>query len=164
MDNEEYRDFEEGSWQKHLFDLKNLPFKEYLLKYHSFIEPKWNQWIMKFIDPAYDIVRHDEMIRNFGYKSIDKHNFEKQLQFYNELKKDNRLDEDFRKFIGFMAGNHFFDKVNMNVEEWFNSYYWTNDLKKHNLNINEILNLPNGLNYLKSSLIELNWWKRDIVF
>ena len=170
-DYQEYGDHDEGTWQKHLFDLSHLPLTKYLVKYHremsDFNHHKWREWMEKVIEPAFDETRHLEMIKNFGYISLDKHDFKRQQQFYNQLTRDARLDEETRKFIGFMAGSHFFDKYVTSLVEWFQSYYWTRpDLArghpdyKLDYTINELLDLPHGLNYFKSVLLGLNYWRR----
>ena len=155
----------------HSFNQENdLTLKDYLSKYFKEIQPYdkevWLKVINKLIDPSFDENRYDEMVYVFGYTSKDKHDFKKQYQFYKELEKDKRIDEEIKKFIGFMAGNHFFDKYIFDINEWFNSYYWTrpdltgNTDYKMKYTINDILNLPYGLNYLKTILPQLNYWKR----
>jgi hypothetical protein len=152
-------------------DFKDLSLDAYLKKYYSKLDvynkEVWDKIMLNLVNLAYDNTTNLKMVENFGYSSIDKHDFIKQYQFYNELKIDSRLDEEMKKFIGFMAGNHFFDKYVQSINEWFNSYYWTNPyLSKTNpteimsYTINEILNLPYGLNYLKEKLPQLNHWRR----
>jgi len=162
--------------QKKADDYKTLPLKEYLEKYYKQLDAYtgeiWSKAMLKLIEPAFNEETRNEMIYNFGYTSQNKHDFEKQFQFYNELKSDDRLDEETKKFIGFMAGNHFFGDNNSHaIKEWFNSFYWTaspnlknREEDKLDYTINDILNLPYGLNYLKSVLIGLQWWSRDVTF
>ncbi|AXT57090.1 hypothetical protein D1815_15545 [Aquimarina sp. AD1] len=170
-DYSKYKDFEEKTWQRHLYDINNLPFKEYLFKYHksmnSYNSEEWSKWQSKYIEPGFSKDRYEEMIKNFGYSSYDDHDFIKQNMFYNDLQKDERLDEETRKFIGFMAGSHFFDKHESSLQDWFNSNYWTRpDLTDNYLEykldytINQLLDMPYGLNYFKSILITLNHWRR----
>ncbi|PWJ42694.1 hypothetical protein [Sediminitomix flava] len=168
----EYKKYTDGTWQKHLYDLSNLPLKDFLVKYHRNIDKptlqEWQKWMDNFVIPAFDSGRYCEMIKNFGYSSKDKHDFKKQNIFFQILRKDDRLDDETRKFIAFMAGNHFFDKYNLTINEWFNSLYWTRpDLKggkytdyKDDYTINQILNLPYGLNHFKNVLLNLNHWHR----
>jgi hypothetical protein len=151
-------------------DYKTLPLGAYLEKYYKELDiysnEIWNKVMLKLVNPAFEPEKHDEMIYNFGYISKDKHDFHKQDFFYRELKSDTRLDEETRKFIGVMAGNHFFDKYIISINEWFNSLYWTvpsllsDPAFSMNHTINEILNQPYGLNYFKSVLLRLDWWKR----
>jgi len=95
-------------------DYKTLPLKVYLEKYYqnlgTYTIEIWSKAMLKLVNPAFNEETRGEMIYNFGYTSLDKHDFTKQNQFYLELKNDGRLDEDTRKFIGFMAGTHFFDE------------------------------------------------------
>lgn len=115
--------------QERAKDYKTLPFKVYLEKYYqnlgAYTIEIWSKVMIKLVNPAFNEETRGEMIHNFGYSSLDKHDFNKQNQFYEELKGDDRLDKDTRKFIGFMAGNHFFDEHVYTIEEWFNSFYWT---------------------------------------
>lgn len=153
-------------------DRRELPFNQYLLKHHQrldkFTQLLWTDWLSKYVEPAFDENRHQEMVKNFGYTSVGKHDFQKQSTFYNELKADDRVDEEIRKFIGFMAGSHFFDKYITTLHEWFNSKYWArpdlaDQYPEHQSDhtINEILEIPYGLNYLKEVLLGLNHWRRD---
>ena len=155
----------------HMYNKNNdTTLKEFLCNYfkemHPYDEEVWVKIIKKLIEPSFDENRYDEMVYVFGYTSKYKHDFKKQYQFYKELEQDRRIDEETKKFIAFMAGNHFFDKYVCDIEEWFNSYYWTRpDLignidYKMEYTINDILNLPYGLNYLKTILPQLNHWKR----
>lgn len=154
-------------------DFCNLPIKSYLEKYYNTMDiysnEVWEKIMQNLIYPSYDEYRWLEMIYVFGYKSIDNHNFKGQYEVYEMLKEDKRLDEDLRKFIGFMAGNHFFEKNLCNCTEWFSSYYWTRPdlIEKYpqyrlNHTINDVLELNYGKNYLKSVFPTLNWWKREL--
>lgn len=170
----ENKNFPEGSWQRRLYDLFNLPISEYLSKHERNLDvstqTKWNEWMSKFINPAFDESKYLEMISNFGYTGLDKHDFKKQYEFYEEIKNDPRLDEDTKRFIGFMAGNHFFEGNIDSVDEWFKSFYWSapssegREEDRLDYTINDILNSPYGLNYLKGVLVALQWWSRDVTF
>ena len=152
-------------------DFITMPLENFLQKYYSkldaFDEEVWEKTLLNLVKLAYDEKTFNKMVENFGYSSIEKHDFKKQFDFFDELKNDNRLDIDTQKFIGFMAGNHFFDKYVFSIKDWFNSYYWanpylslTNSTEKANFTINHILSSPYGLNYLKSVLPRLNHWRR----
>lgn len=160
--------------QKKADDYKTLPLKEYLEKYYkqldAYTDEIWSKVMLKLIEPAFNEETRNEMIYNFGYTSQDKHDFEKQFQFYNELKGDDRLDEETKKFIGFMAGNHFFDGNLDSVDKWFKSFHWTapssegREEDKLDYTINDILKSPYGVNYFKGVLVALQWWSRDVTF
>lgn len=152
-------------------DFTKYSLSEYLVKYYTtlddFRNQAWEEALANFITPAFDESRHLEMIEKFGYVSIDRHNFNAQNKVYQELKSDDRLDDGTKKFIGFMAGNHFFENNNLDLENWFKSSYWKRpDLTdkypeyKSPYTINEILDLPNGLNFFKTELLDLNHWRR----
>lgn len=158
-----YKDYPEGSVGKQVYDSINLPFDEYLKKYYTNPDiSTFELWQKKYIEAAFDIKRHNEMIKNFGYTDIKYYDFDKQYDFYENLKKDNRLDESIRKFIGFMAGTGFFLKNNLTVEAWFSIKNWSNlNIEiEDGRTINEILNFSNGKNYLKTILPQLDYWKR----
>ena len=147
-------------------DYKAMPFSEYIKKYYSKLDlydiEVWNKIILNLINLAFDETRHEEMAYNFGYLSIDKHDFDKQFEFNDKLKNDDRLDDEVRKFVGFMAGNHFFYKYHITVEQWFNMKNWYNPNveNEEGHTINEILNYPYGINYFKVLLTQMPYWKR----
>ena len=152
-------------------DLKIMPLKPFLVKYYSKLDSYnievWEKIMLNLVELAYKETTYSKMAENFGYSSIDKHDFRKQYEFYNELQNDSRLDDEVKKFIGFMAGNHFFEKYVHNINDWFNSYYWmkpylsvTNPTEVTDFTINDVLNCPYGLNYLKTILPQLNHWRR----
>lgn len=158
-----YRDYPEGSGMKRYYDSVFLPFDQYLKKYYSNPDlSTWGIWQTKYLGPAFDKSRHQEMVRNFGYVSIDKHDFEAQYATYDQLREDKRLDEESRKFIGFMAGNKFFRQHKITLKQWFNMTNWAKPSQESNdaKTINEILSYPYGLNMIKASLPHLDYWRR----
>jgi hypothetical protein len=160
-----YKDYPEGSGKKGIFDYVFLSFKDYINKYYQSPDiSTWEIWQAKYIEPAFDESRHEEMIKNFGYVSIDKHDFKSQYAIYNQLKEDNRLDDETVKFIGFMAGAGFFEKLNINLEEWFDVDNWSAPLlfpdNNKRMSINDILSYTYGLNYLKVNLPQMSFWNR----
>lgn len=164
-----YKDYPEDSVYREVYDSVFLPFSEYLEKYYKNLKltrskswQSWERWQKKYLEPAFDADRHEEMIKNFGYVSIDKHDFESQYRVYNGLKSDKRLDEETRRFIGFLAGNHFFDTYDISVEEWLTMKNWNRpfDKKEEGRTIDEILSYQYGLNMLKCSLLQMPYWKR----
>ena len=58
------------------------------------------------------------MISNFGYAQLENHDFKEQYEIYDQLKNEERLDEETKKFIGFLAGNGFFKKWNISLMKW----------------------------------------------
>lgn len=160
---ERYKDYPEGSGGKKIYDSVFLPFPEYLKKYYKNPDmSSWNRWHQKYIQYAYDKVRYVELVERFGYAKIEFHDFEAQYEVYKFLQGDMRLDEETRKFIGFMAGTKFFEKHDITVLEWFNMPNWANPSRRvdEGKTINEILNSPYGLNMLKTSLPHLDHWRR----
>ena len=158
-----YKDSPDGSGLKKLYDSRTLSIKDFLLKYYSDCDfTQWDRWISKFVDPAFDKQRYDEMIRNFGYVSIEKHEFITQYQFYELAKEDGRLDVDVAKFIGFLAGTGFFDKWSLTLDEWFNIPNWSNPYNNilESCSINSLLKHRFGLDCFKLGLLEMPHWKR----
>ena len=159
-----YKDYPEGSGSKRYYDSVFLPFEEYLEKYYSSPDLEtWERFKTRYVEPAFEEERYEEMIKNFGYVSIDKHNFEAQYEIYNQLKNNDRLDDETKKFIGFMAGNGFFNKrYNISLEQWFNARNWgnLNIESEDGRTINELLTYNYGLNYCKVNLPHMNYWRR----
>lgn len=158
-----YKDYPEDSVYREVYDSVFLVFSEYLQKYYKAPDLSiWNTWQKKYLEPAYDNDRHEEMIRNFGYVSLEMYDFDTQYKVYNQLQQDNRLDNETRMFIGFLSGSGFFKRYGITVQEWFNMKNWnhpqhTNDYSR---TISEILDCKYGINMLKSSLPQLPFWKR----
>ena len=159
-----YKDFPEGSGSKKMYDKYFLPFNEYLEKYYSNpIFSEWNNWYKSYIEPAFDENRHDEMIRNFGYISKDKHDFVTQYEVFFQLNKSEELDKEFTEFIGFIAGMGFFKKYDLTINQWLNIKNWQNpylEVDEDGKTIIQILSYPYGLNYIKMLFTQMPFWKR----
>jgi hypothetical protein len=124
---EKYREYPKGSGGRMMYDMVHYPFSYILEEYYSNPDYKeWLRWYALYIEPAFDEMRHDEMIKNFGYLKKELHDFREQYVFYKHLKEDKRLTDDIRKFIGFMAGVGFFDKYHMSLDQWFEMKNWHN--------------------------------------
>ncbi len=140
-----------------------MSFIEYLNENCIYPDLKeWNKWQMKYIQPSYDKQRYNEMIINFGYASESFHNFENQYKAYQMLKENIKMDEGVKMFIGFMAGNGFFEHFKISVEEWLNSKNWFNPnlVVDEGYSIYEILSLNHGLNFIKMYLPQMPYWRR----
>lgn len=166
-----YKDYPEGSGGKAIYDSLFLTFQDFLIKYYKAPSEtkktswdRFRRWQQKYIEPAFDESRHEEMIKNFGYVSIDKHDFKSQYAIYDKLKSDKRLDEETRMFIGFMAGAGFFKNYKISLEGWFEIENWSNpSANLENTNgrkLNDILDYEYGLNFLKVDLSQIPFWKR----
>lgn len=119
-------------------------------------------WQTKYIKPAFDESKHEEMIKNFGYVSIEKYDFKLQQSYYNQTESDKRLTEDIKCFIGFMAGTGFFIKFNVSLNEWLAMKNWHNPYikKEDEKSINELLEYNYGINYIKVLLTQMPYWRR----
>src|SRR5690606_19578927 len=158
-----YKNYPEGSVGRQVYDSIILPFSEYLKKYYANPDlSTWEKWFLKYIEPAFDKNRYGEMIKSFGYVSINKHDFNTQYKVYTVLKNNLKLDDELRKFIGFMGGNGFFREYNIDVNQWFDMSNWNNPYheKDNKKTINEILEYEEGINMLKISLPHLDYWRR----
>ncbi|WP_218825006.1 hypothetical protein [Flavobacterium psychrophilum] len=89
-------------------EYKTLPFDEYLKKYFkefdAYDNEIWSKIISKLVQPAYDESRCHEMVYVYGYLDKKHHDFISQYEVYSKLKNDDRLTDDIRQFIGFLAG------------------------------------------------------------
>lgn len=160
---ERYKDYPEGSGKKGIYDYVFLPFQEYLDKCYSSPDlSTWEIWHKKYIGPAFDEKRHDEMIRNFGYVKKEFHDFKAQYEVFNQLANDDRLDDEISKFIGFMAGVGFFKRYEVTVEQWFDMLNWSHPEHERDegRTINEILKYRYGFNHLKANLLQMPYWRR----
>lgn len=159
----QYENFPEGSPGKRIYDSNTLPFTEYLAKYYS--QPdltKWNRWMLKFIEPAFDPKRYPELVKNYGYASLDSHDFKAQEETYVVLKSEKDLDTEMQKFIAFLAGVGFFKRYRLTLHQWLLCKNWNNPYvdEPNERSIDELLKLPQGLNFLKRTLPEMPFWKR----
>ena len=161
---EKYKDYPKGSGGKMMYDIVHYPFSYILEEYYA--NPNlssWERWKSKYIELAFDENRHDEMIKNFGYADKKHYGFDVQNEFYNQLKNEDRLGNDTKQFIGFLAGAGFFRKYNLGLKEWFDMKNWSNPYLaeiEDGKSINEILSFPYGENYIKTILPQMPFWNR----
>ena len=153
-------------------DRKEMLFSKYIEKYYSNLNKYdievWNKVIQNLVMPGYDKENYMIMIKNMMFVSPDVFDFQKQDEFYQTAKLDNRLDESLCRFIGFMAGCNFFTQYKLTLNDWFHTTYWSRPgLRNKNYpeyedreTINNILNSKYGLNYLKATLPNLLFWRR----
>ncbi len=162
FDFEKYKNYPEGSGGKKMYDEFTLTFDAYLIKYYSCPDfEEWNRWRVRFIEPAFDENRHDEMIRNFGYVSKDRHDFDCQSFVYAELQQNKFMAEDVKQFVGFMAGAGFFKKYKLSIQDWLEIRNWFNPIESNEMKpISEIIAIPYGLNYLRLFLLQMPFWRR----
>jgi hypothetical protein len=150
-------------------DYYALPFNEYLLKHCANPDlTAWARWQDKFIEPAFDNTRHDELAKRFEYKKNEVHDFNLQAEVYDSLKSNALLDEETRKFIGFLGGVGFFKSYEISPEEWLFAADWYNPFKKEpqrypkeeQCTISELLALENGPGYFKTVLTGIPFLNR----
>jgi hypothetical protein len=158
-----YKDYPEGSGKRKIYDYVFLPLHKFIEKHYSSPDlSTWEVWQKKYIEPAFEEIRYDEMIENFGYVKKEFHDFDVQYKIFTYLTNDIRLDDQTRKFIGFMGGVGFFKKYKLGVEDWFNMNNWNHP--EHEIEegktINDILQCPFGINMFKINLLQIPFWRR----
>ena len=163
-----FKDYPEGSLQKQMYDNVFLTFVEYLEKYHSHNNiAEWTNWMSRYVTPAFNKASRSEMIKNFGYASLEMYDFNQMEMVYLKISEDKRLSKDIRMFIGFLAGAGFFNKHKLTIEEWLMMDNWFNPFvksQKKGITLNEIINLKNGENFLRANFIQMPFWNRDSSF
>lgn len=87
-------------------------------------------------------------------------NSEEMMGIYSQLK-DFPLEEDIKQYISFLGGSGFFKNFNISVINWLNSTNWVNPHKNYDngRSIIFIANLKYGMNYLRTQLGAMDWWK-----
>ena len=121
---------------------------------------QWQRWMQEYVRPAYDENKVGDLV--LGYSSVADHDFQAQLYVYSGLALELRLDEEARMFIGFMAGAGFFKRWDLSCKEWLNIANWYHPRwhMPQQKSISEILDYAYGLNYLKTRLPQMPFWKR----
>lgn len=158
-----YKDYPEGSGGRKLYDLNVLDFRDFLAKYYSKENNEfWSKWMIDYVLPAFDKNTFKRMAENFGYVSVDKHDFRSQDFFYTELFNTNRFSKDICQFVGFMAGAGFFKHYKIELNEWLTIKNWINPFDKSiSMNsISEIANMSYGENFIRKQLTQLPFWNR----
>ena len=142
-------------------DKKNLSLKEYIAKYYSqFDLTGWNYWINNTINKAWDKNYRDEFLKSWGER-MEYFDFNKMEYFYQN-EDLSKFDEDVKKFLSFLSGDGFFIKNKITFKDWLNILNFTNPLKPYeqDITINEVLNYDGGMNFLRSQLMNLVWWRQ----
>ena len=142
-------------------DKKTLSTEEYIFKYYSQTKlDGWNYWMNNTINKAWEESKRLEFLKNWGER-MKYFDFSEMERFY----KDENLsdfDEDIRKFISFLAGDGFFKKNKINIENWITAKNFTNPIKNYeqDVTISQALHLKGGMNYIRKQLINLHWWRQ----
>ncbi len=155
-----YKDYPEGSLSKRTYDRFFIPFRDFLVKYYKDVDLKrWDYINSKFVSPLFDgtpAQKYQDDLRQIKPSFFP--DASKCQEFWQLIKDDLRFDTDLKQFFSFLYAIDFYqDKT---FEEWLKIDYWNHpwysEESENRQPIVEILNLPYGLNYLKSGLAELS--------
>lgn len=156
-----YKDYPEGSYQKHLYDENFLPLKDYIYKYYKDKSmDRWMMWINKFVYPLFNESERENYYQ-FLYKAKPSFypEFTKLKEIWPKISLDNRFDNELKHFFAFLYTCGFFNTVNF--EDWLNSnnwlHPWYNEPYENNESILEILKYNYGIKYIKLLLIDMPW-------
>jgi len=151
-----YKDYPEGSGGKWLYDKYTLPFDLWIAKYYT--NPDLTGWngLLKWANEAN--IQSELFMKEWCKNRIVAYDFEKYIATYKKLNSMTVFDEDINKFIAFMAGEGFFDRYSISLEDWLQRKInpeSSNDV----YTLVDINSLKFGTNYIKSYLAELDFWK-----
>ena len=125
---------------------------------------EWNRWFFKYVYPVFDLKKREEYYVNLKKQQAPFYpKYWIAEKFYNSIKNDNRFDEELKLFFSFLYSCGFFMENIITFEDWLRMKNWINP---SNLNITEnsileILNQPNGSDFLKSQLRWLPFVNRE---
>lgn len=125
---------------------------------------EWNRWFLKYVYPVFDLKKREEYYVNLKKQQAPFYpKYWIAEKFYNSIKNDNRFDEELKLFFSFLYSCGFFMENIITFEDWLRMKNWINP---SNLNITEnsileILNQPNGSDFLKSQLRWLTFVNRE---
>ncbi len=125
---------------------------------------EWNRWFFKYVYPVFDLKKREEYYINLKKQQAPFYpKYWIAEKFYNSIKNDNRFDEELKLFFSFLYSCGFFMENIITFEDWLRMKNWINP---SNLNITEnsileILNQPNGSDFLKSQLRWLPFVNRE---
>lgn len=162
-----YEHYEEGSWQKKIYDENFIDFQMYLDKYADHFKlDNWFYFIGKFVKPLFDGTPYS-IYRDFLYIAKPSFNpdLEKLKLAWGILKDDNRFDEELKQFFAFMCACDFLDnewKISfedfLRIENWMHPWYHE-DLENMKP-ILEIIEYERSIVFLKAYLAVAPWLNR----
>jgi len=141
-------------------DRQNLSLKEYIAKYYLDYDLKgWDLWMCNTINKAWDENLRDNFISTWGERM--KYFDFKKMEIFYYTEDLSCFDEDVKKFFSFLAGDGFFEKYKITFSKWITILNFSNPDKEYfqDITISEALNFPGGMNYVRSQLINLLWWR-----
>lgn len=155
--------------QEAISDFENLSFAAYLEKYYT--EEKssawpydwhyqWKSWMDKYVNPSYDLLSAEEKKSEGPIEHTGGINLQKMKDVYLQIKEEAQFPADIERFIGFLGGHGFFEQQDLCT--WLISNNWSRKKKEPAQQLGtilEIMALNQGRNFIKSSLMQLDWWK-----
>ncbi|HEY0740831.1 MAG TPA: hypothetical protein VGD40_05180 [Chryseosolibacter sp.] len=163
QDTLKYKDFPEGSASKRLYDYHHLPFQSYLSKYYVAPDLKsWNSLVHEYVLPSFDNEQRNYCLLIMAKKGAPfRPDFEKLEEYWARLKSDRRFDEELGRFFSFLGACNFFERFNIDLNDWLHMKNWQKPARKKVLEdartIMEILSFNFGVNFLKSELALMPW-------
>ena len=146
------------------YDLENLPYEKFVEKYYPEIKPEWNEQMINHVDLAFDKNRHEEFLKLWTFKAPF-FSFERMYNFYDNLKHDTRFDDDIKRFMAFMAGDGYFERIGKpDFETWIRAQNFDWPFKEDDGNpkvrgLLEHAEIKNGMNAIRYKLLCSTWWK-----
>jgi hypothetical protein len=142
-----------------------LTLEQFLEKYCSNLSPDWDN-ILGGVNEAFSIRNekdYQEFLRKWRLFHYDYH---KMKNFYDQLiKRQVPLDDDVLRYISFLEGFGYFEKIgNPSIEQWLNARDFNrpfDDAKmkdNEGFSIMEVLHLPNGGNAIRNQLLSSMKW------
>ncbi|MEM6319983.1 MAG: hypothetical protein AAF960_20085 [Bacteroidota bacterium] len=156
-----YKKSPENSLFRKIYDYYILSFQEYLDKYYKNANLKrWKYLLNKFVHPPFDKSKRGAyMDYLFQVKPHFSPDFDKWDAFWENIKNDNRFDEELKKFFTFLHASGFYKDVSF--EDWLHINNWNHPWYKNEdeelKTVNEILSYVHGLDYLKILLADMPW-------
>lgn len=158
-----YKDFPEGSGGKRRHDFGTLSFKDWVKKYCAAPNLSAYEGFLKWAKLA--LVQSEEFHSIWNKGRIQPYNYDLISHAYVKLRNENLFDDDVNLFIAFLAGDGFFEVYNTELESWICSTNWQNP-SKDCLQLNtcllmeEIAPMEFGMNYIRESLGNLDYWRQ----
>lgn len=134
--------------------MENYSLDNSLKKYYrDYNKNGWDNFMQTLVLPAFNYNLREEFktknssrFENFSFIDMEK--------FYDRWKKKKMFDDDILLFISFLAGDSFFE--NKDFEVWINEKRFDEPIQYSILDVSK---MPYGMNFIRSYLISLPWWK-----
>lgn len=156
---DKFKNFHEGTPEKRHYDFYHLPFEDWVAKYYA--NPDLTQWKLWQEDANNALTNRNLFIQQWKGRS-QKFDFQEMESTFEELKKKKEFEDDIMLYISFLAGDGFFKTYHITIEQWYTMKNWASpgiEPNSKTRTINELKLMPYGINYLRTRLADLNWWR-----